>query len=86
MDQDIEDRFHRDPDGVLHLMRDSVGSFDGHEGVNVDMHVDQKAIAHPADQRFLDAIHFRNARGGGADLRKDLRGGLGVHEIFEGGA
>jgi hypothetical protein len=67
-------------------MGDPVGSFDGHERVDVDMHVDEEAGAHAADERLLDAIDFRNARGGGADLRKDLRGGLGVHEIFEGGA
>jgi hypothetical protein len=65
--QHIEDRFHRDSDGVLHLMCDPVGSLDSHERVDVDMHVDEKAIAHPANQGLLDTHHFRNSRGGGAD-------------------
>lgn len=67
MDQDVEDGCHRDADGVLDLMRDSMRSLDGHQWIDMDMHVDQKAGAHAADEGFLDAIHVGDTGGCRAD-------------------
>lgn len=86
VDQDVEDGGNGVTHDILHLMGDAMGMFDGHEGMDVDMHVDQESVAHAPYEDFLDAIDGGDGGGGLMDLGEDLRGRLGVHEVFEGGA
>lgn len=56
MDEDVEHGREFSADGVLHVVGDAVGMLDGEEGVHVDVHVDQEAVAHAADEGFLDEV------------------------------
>jgi hypothetical protein len=86
VDEDVADGGEGFADFVFDVVGDLVAALDGHEGIDLDVHVDVVTVADLADYAFLDVLRAGDAGGEVADAVDDILAGGAIHEFVEGGA
>jgi hypothetical protein len=86
VDEDVADGGDGFADFVFDIVGDLVAALDGHQGIDLDVHVDVVTVPDLADHAFLDVLRAGDAGGEIADAIDDILTGRSVHEFVEGWA